>query len=211
MLKYILSFFVILILFVSVIIYFSFNSLELVPHPEKYEIDSYLPKGIVFIPDTTISGISLFSINSFKNTLDRHKINPNIDGNIKDSVFTFSNIDGGQILKLYRYQGQAKNQFSEFEISDDNSIINEVTLKTNNNEFITENGIKLKMTIGQIKAIKGEPEILNIDESKTKFTYILDDSINNEFLKNHDIPLYYSEYSFTNGYLTKFKFGTLYQ
>ncbi|WP_139262829.1 hypothetical protein [Flammeovirga pacifica] len=210
MFKYILSVFILLILLFSVIIYNAINSFELVPHPEKYEIDYYHPETVIFEPDTSISGISLFSNVSYQDFLKGKKQIP-VDGGNDNFVLIFTNIGETQLLKLYEHPEQQNHQFTEFEITKPSTARVESFLSANIDEFISETGIKMDMTIGQVKSIKGEPKIVNVDESEIQFTYILNDSIDKGFLKRHDIPIYYSEFNFTEGYLTKYKFGTRYQ
>lgn len=180
---------------------------ELVPNPEKYVHDGYTeqPNSIKpeFKPDTLIGKISLVSsknVQSYlgENVMDRleDKGLPNSSVNSKDSK---------QRLTFYFHPGGVKNEFSEFRVNYvDQKGRDEFV--TDEKEFVTESGIKLGMTMGEVRAIKGEPDSMTNDETST-FHYRIDDFKNSEFLRIYNMPIYYADYKFKNGYLTEFSFG----
>ena len=183
---------------------------ELVPNPEKYVHDGYFeqpdtlkPK---FKPDTVIGQISL--INS--ENVDTY-LGENVMEKLADEVIPYSNVisrDSKQQLTFYFHPGRVKKEFSEFEVS-------YLTRKDRNarvikeKEFITENGIKLGMTMGEFRSIKGEPDTITNGKT-TIFHYQIDDFENSEFLKKYNMPIYYADYKFKNGYLNEFRFGFQY-
>ena len=183
---------------------------ELVPNPEKYVHDGYFeqpdtlkPK---FKPDTVIGQISL--INS--ENVDTY-LGENVMEKLADEVIPSSNVisrDSKQQLTFYFHPGGVKKEFSAFEVS-------YLTRKDRNarmikeKEFITENGIKLGMTMGEFRSIKGEPDTITNGKT-TIFHYQIDDFENSEFLKKYNMPIYYADYKFKNGYLNEFRFGFQY-
>ena len=183
---------------------------ELVPNPEKYVHDGYFeqpdtlkPK---FKPDTVIGQISL--INS--ENVDTY-LGENVMEKLADEVIPYSNVisrDSKQQLTFYFHPGRVKKEFSEFEVS-------YLTRKDRNarvikeKEFITENGIKLGMTMGEFRSIKGEPDTITNGKT-TIFHYQIDDFENSEFLKKYNMPIYHADYKFKNGYLNEFRFGFQY-
>ena len=180
---------------------------ELIPNPEKYEHDGYsqLPDSIKpdFYPDTMIGKISLLDTNNVadylgEDVMDRldHK------GLLTTEVFSK---DKKQILKIYFHPGSYKNEFSEFEIKYNDNIDRDFWI-VNDNGFKTENDIKLGITIGDLKSIKGEPDCI-LNNSTVIFHYEITPKDTSDFLDRYNMPEYYSDYEFKNGYLIRFKFG----
>jgi hypothetical protein len=180
---------------------------ELVPNPEKYEHDGYSEFQDTlkpyFKPDTTVGEIRLLnSINIDKylgeNVMDRLVDEPSYSCSIYS-------IDKNQRLTVYFHPGGTKKEFSEFKV-DYVEKTSRNNFVTTDKEFITESKIKLGMTIGDLKAIKGEPD--SISKNNTiRFHYKIDDFENSEFLKKYNYPSYYADYEFENGYLIEFRFG----
>ncbi len=165
--------------------------------------DTLKPK---FKPDTSIGQISLINSENVDTYLGQ-----NVMEKLADEVIPSSNVisrDSKQQLTFYFYPGGVKKEFSAFEVS-------YLTRKDRNarvikeKEFITESGIKLGMTMGEFRSIKGEPDTITNGKT-TIFHYQIDDFENSEFLKKHNMPIYYADYKFKNGYLNEFRFGFQY-
>lgn len=182
---------------------------ELVPNPEKYEHDGYstLPDSLKpkFIPDTAIGELSLNNSENVDNYLGKDimdKLNKEED---LPSAVILSN-DKKQKLTIYFHPGGTPKEFSEFKIEFINSrATNGITVKDKN--FITENGIELEISVGDLKSIKGEPDTIMTNGKETIYHYAIDDIKRSDFLKKYNMPIYYADYYFINGYLTEFKFG----
>jgi len=125
-----------------------------------------------------------------------------VNGLQNSSVLSF---DGKQRLTFYFYPGNTAKEFSEFKVNYNENKTRENQI-TSDKEFITESGIKLGMTSGEIRTIKGEPEII-AENQTTVFHYKIDNMKNSEFLKKYNMPIYYADYEFDNGYLIEFRFG----
>lgn len=181
---------------------------ELVPHPEKYVHDGYLelhdsikPQ---FKPDTMIGPISL---------IDPTHVEDYLGGNVKSRLIEDDGLpnasvissDSKQRFRFYFHPGNGENDYSEFEVSYVQQITaNDIRIK--DQEFTTESGIKLGMTMGALRALKGEPHSITEKETTT-FHYKIDDYDTSDFLLKYNMPVYYAHYEFSNGYLIAFKFG----
>lgn len=180
---------------------------ELVPNSEKYvhDGDSEQPDSLrpEFKPDTTIGQISLINSKKVDSFLGENVMVRLLDKGIPSSSVISSN--SKQRLTFYFHPGSVAKEFSEFKISYvDQTGRKEFTTKEK--EFKTESGIKLGITMGELRSIKGEPDSLTKNES-TVFHYKIDNFENSKFLKRYNMPIYYADYEFKDGYLTEFKFG----
>lgn len=180
---------------------------ELVPYPEKFVHDGYIempdslkPK---FIPDTLIGKISLINPNNVNEYLGENVMDRLIDNGLPNSFVLSKNLK--QRLTFYFHPGNGINDFSEFKISY-NTVISKEKIKITENEFETESGIKLGISIGDLRSIKGEPNNITKNEMVI-YHYKIDDYENSEFLKKYNMPSYYADYEFKNGYLVEFRFG----
>ena len=180
---------------------------EIIPNPEKYVHDGYLelpdslkPK---FKPDTSIGEISINNSDNVNKYLGKDVMENLIFKGLPNSSVT--SIDRKQRLTFYFHPGNTAKEFSEFKVSYNESK-NRKEVVTDDKEFKTESGIKLGMTSGEIRSIKGEPKKITKNET-TIFHYKIDDFKNSEFLKNYNMPIYYADYVFNNGYLIEFRFG----
>lgn len=180
---------------------------ELVPNPEKYVHDGYAEKTDSlkpeFKPDTLIGQISLVNSKNVQSFLGENVMDRLVDDGLPNSIVISK--DSKQRLTFYFHPGGVKNEFSEFRVNYfDQKGRDEFV--TDEKEFVTESGIKLGMTMGELRAIKGEPDSLTNNETIT-FHYRIDDFQNSEFLRSYNMPIYYANYKFKNGYLIEFRFG----
>ncbi len=180
---------------------------ELVPNPEKYEQDFYDPDAIHFVPDTSIGPISL---------LNQKNVPSFLGGDIMERVEGTTTMalphtavlssDKSQQLTVIFHPGSVKNEFSEFIVQYAEEGGRKNYPEVSAPEFITESGVKLGMTQGALKALKGEPDTVIVEELPT-LQYVIDDYENSPFLEAFAMPLYYAHYTFKEGYLIKFQFG----
>ncbi|QCE42084.1 hypothetical protein [Psychroserpens sp. NJDZ02] len=180
---------------------------EIIPNPEKNVRDDYLklpdslkPK---FKPDTLIGEISINNSDNVNKYLGKDVMEKLIFKGLPNSSVT--SIDRKQRLTFYFHPGNTAKEFSEFKVNY-NENKNRKEQVTNDKEFKTESGIKLGMTSGEVRSIKGEPKIIT-ENGTTMFHYKIDDFQNSEFLKKYNMPIYYANYVFKNGYLIEFSFG----
>jgi len=186
---------------------------ELVPYPEKYEHDGYstLPDSLKpkFSPDTMIGQLSLINSNNVDSYLG-NDIMSKLTELGEDKALPHATVlskDKKQKLTVYFHPGSVDKEFSEFKIEYNNErLINNGTI-VSDYEFVTENKIKLGISVGDLKSIKGEPDSLKTNGERIIYQYRVDDFHFSSFLKKYNMPIYYADYLFSNGYLTEFKFG----
>ncbi len=161
------------------------------------------PSEVDFYPDTCIGMISLYQSNKIEKYLGKDPMS-----RILDDYFPSLNVlssDKTQKLTVIFHPGSVVNEFSEFSISYNTD--NEVeTYITSDNEFITESGIKLGISIDELKGIKGIPAS-TIEDETVLISYKIVGIENSEFLRRYNMPEYYARYKFENGKLIEFQFG----
>lgn len=209
----------------------------LVPTPEKYVQDGYSQQSDSlksrFRPDTTIGQISLLNAKNAEAYLGKHVMDSLTDDKLPNASVISS--DSTQRLTFYFHPGNAAKEFSAFQISYVDQIRSNEKV-TKDKVFKTESGIKPGLTMDELRSIKGKPDSVSLsmtismtitkhfsmstkseaDTSKpdttetTVWHYKIDDFKNAEFLKRYNIPAYYADYKFKNGYLAEFRFGFAY-
>ncbi|HCS20254.1 MAG TPA: hypothetical protein DIW47_06780 [Bacteroidetes bacterium] len=180
---------------------------ERVPYPEKFIHDGYLaladsikPK---FIPDTSIGQISLNNTKNVRKYLGEDAMKRLIDNGLPNSFVLSS--DSKQRLTFYFHPGNVKNCFSEFQVNYTKQPDRKARLCTDT-VFVTESGIKLGMSMGEIRSIKGEPDSVSNGKMTVLYYQIIDQK-NSLFLQRYRYPCYYANFTFKNGFLIEYKFG----
>jgi|GEM_PF-6259793 len=179
-------------------------SRELVPNPEKYEHDFY-NDSIEFSPDVSIGEFKLLDTINIEKYLGENPTSRLIRLHGELPKFQILSSDKNQTLSLYFHPGSFVNEFAEFGIKKGNQT-NMDSKKYIDSKFVTESGIQLGITVGDLKSIKGEPTEIETEKT-TIFKYLIDNSNESDFLKKYNYPSYKAEYEFENGYLISFKFG----
>ena len=177
---------------------------ELIPDPEKYAHDGYneLPDSLkpIFEPDTAVGQVSLMNPENIEAYLGKDALNRlEEEGRQRSSVLSS---DGQQRLTFYFQPGKVEKGSSAFQVEYVDQTQRD-DRKATDQEFETENGIKLGMTMGSLRALKGEPDSVANDQT-TVFYYQTDDA---NFLQKFSMPAYDGNYTFSDGYLIAFKFG----
>jgi len=195
----------ILISFSNVTVQENQVQLELVENQEIFaQINNQTSLGTVeFASDTTIGIISLLNTRNIDEYLGE-----NVMDRLTDEPFYNTSVfssDKKQRLTLYFHPGSIRKEFSEFKVEYANQV-EQNAITTNDSIFETESGIKLGMSISDLRLIKGDLHGVTNNEM-TVLHYKIDDFENSDFLKKYNMPVYYAEYIFMNGYLIKFSFG----
>jgi hypothetical protein len=179
---------------------------ELLPNPEKYQHDGYSGKDSLkpkFSPDTTIGIISLVNSKHIDEYLGENVMDRLFDkGHFNSSIISK---DKKQRLTFYFHPGGVKKEFSEFQVEYAKQIKRDDCIGTDE-EFVSESNIKLGISIGDLRAIKGEPDSIT-NKGTSTFYYRLDDMKSSKFLQRYNMPVYYANYEFKDGYLIRFRFG----
>jgi hypothetical protein len=165
-----------------------------------------------FKPDESISGIYFYNPNS---TIEKI---PQIDqywNSITDTSDTMPNIkfynrDSSEILTLFIHYGSYKYDFAEFNISQANWRNAETIIYyLPDKYFITESGIRLGISLEDLKGIKGDVFVHRSYYNIDTLSYKIND-FNTKFLLKYHMPEYYAYYVFYNKKLIEFGFGFTY-
>lgn len=160
-------------------------------------------KEITFLPDSTVNNILILnnveSSKKFYSAIYSKKV---INFLRESPVIGFTNKEASEYLLLYQYEGGIENAFSCFEIGDTTSVENELTT-TNYNNFKTESGIMLGMSLDDLIRIKGK----SYKKQKNKITYQITDYSSSDFLKKYNMPAYFFECTFDEKKIVKIKYG----
>lgn len=120
----------------------------------------------------------------------------------------FINRTKKQYLKMVFFPGDVKNSISQFEVG---YVLNLENEKLNHisfgDTFVTESGIFLGLSKEEVLRIKGIPsEKIQLDDTLI-IKYIIDNYNTSDFLKKHNMPIYFAEYWIVEDKVIKFKFG----
>ena len=161
-------------------------------------------------PDTTVNNKLYLENYKTANIFYPQIENLEIVERVRSSpVIVFSNKTKNEYLLAYQYEGNTKNSFSCFEIGYLNASINKefknITI-TKEQNFITESGLVLGLTIDDVIKIKGTNKSEKINGSEITLSYRIDDQ-NAAFLKRYNMPGYFLEITFREKKVVKILYG----
>jgi len=156
-----------------------------------------------FVPDTVIGHISLLNPDKVEEYLGDNIMDRLTDDDLPNLGLLSS--DKKQLLTFYFHPGGNIKEFSEFKVGYIDNADSKLIISSGK-EFITESKIKLGISMAQLIESKGEPDSIS-NNGLTIFHYLIDKFDNPAFLKRYNMPGYYADYQFKNGYLTEFRFG----
>ena len=162
-----------------------------------------------FKPDSTINAISLLSNYNVESYLGK-EVMDKLDKEPDIPRVAIHNNKTKQYLILYFHPGGVINEFSEFEITPSFESNRQNIISIEDTAFTTESGVKLTMALVDFKLIKGEPDSLISEDQEVIYHYEISNMNKSAFLKKYNMPLYYADYYFRNGYLYKYRFGFMY-
>lgn len=185
-----------------------FSPKENISH-ERFEdifittIDSTYPCQLAR-PDTSVYGVILQDRKSSIKQLGE-KFEP-IEGNDNMANMTFCSQDKSQIFRVYFHYGGYRNVYSEFQVKENS--INESATILQTDEFVTNSGIKLGLTKGEIISILGKCfKTIKTNGNTEIIKYHIDDLPHSKFLQRYNYPSYYAEYEFRSDKLIRYRFG----
>lgn len=121
----------------------------------------------------------------------------------------FSNNSEKEYLITYQYEGDTKNNFSLFEIGylkDDTKLKNYVVNKTKYDNFKTESGLKLGMTLEEITNLKGSDFKVEKKSNEQIIRYTIDNP-DDPKIKQYEMPPYFMEFYLKDKKVYKIIFG----
>jgi len=162
---------------------------------------------IFFIPDTSVSGIKLQDSISLKSKIPN--ILDLIDHNGSGANVYLLNKDESEIVTLSFHSGSNAFVVAEIHIASigKGSVIKTKTVKLAVDIFITESKIKLHIGKDDFIKIKGENYRLEKNGDTEVLKYVINNFESSVFLQRYNYPVYYANYSFKKGHLTKADFG----
>lgn len=123
-------------------------------------------------------------------------------------VIAFTDKEKKEYLLAYQYEGDVKNSFSCFEVGylkDDRKLEKDVT-ETKYDNFNTESGLKLGMTLEEITNIKGSNYKVEKKSNEQIIRYTIDNP-NDPKIKQYEMPPYFMEFYLKDSKLYKIIFG----
>lgn len=163
-----------------------------------------------FSPEISINKIlKLEDYPSFEKFYPNYK-NLKVEYGMRETpAILFSNISEKEYLITYQYEGDTKNNFSLFEIGylkDDIKLKNYNVNKTKYDNFNTESGLKLGMTLEEITNIKGSNYKVEKKSNEQIIRYTIDNP-NDPKIKQYEMPPYFMEFYLKDSKLYKIIFG----
>lgn len=170
---------------------------------ENYSVDS--TKHSNFIPDTSVNNIlSLENPTTSKIFFPTVDKLPVIEKMRESPIVILSNRTNSEYLILYKFESSTLNSFGKFELLDSlKSDLVKATITTYEN-FATESGLKLGLTLNEVVSKKG-PGFLK--EGDFKIVYRISDFNKSDFLRRYNMPGYTMECIFKNGILCQLIYG----
>ena len=159
-------------------------------------------------PDTAISGITLTDAESAIKVVGSGADLVDSEDDLPHARFVSTN--GSQELTLFAHYGAATDEYAETEVSEAGAealALHDLPIET----FKTGRGVELGMTVAQVEALfgtcfksrqKNGPELF--------FEYEIKNADRDPELAQFGYPIYYAEYEFQRGKLTRFRFGFAY-
>jgi len=163
-----------------------------------------------FSPEISINKIlKLEDYLSFEKFYPNYK-NLKVEYGMRETpAILFSNTSEKEYLITYQYEGDTKNNFSLFEIGylkDDIKLKNYNVNKTTYDNFNTESGLKLGMTLEEITSIKGSNYKVEKKSNEQILRYTIDNP-DDPKVKQYEMPPYFMEFYLKDNKLYKIIFG----
>lgn len=163
-----------------------------------------------FSPEISINKIlKLEDYLSFEKFYPNYKNLKVVYGMRETPAILFSNISEKEYLITYQYEGDTKNNFSLFEIGylkDDIKLKNYTVNKTTYDNFNTESGLKLGMTLEEITSIKGSNYKVEKKSNEQILRYTIDNP-DDPKVKQYEMPPYFMEFYLKDNKVYKIIFG----
>jgi len=160
-----------------------------------------------FLPDTSVCNFILESHSSIESGYgDIMGDSANVEKGYE--TFYFSTIDTSEYLKLIFFPGNTRNAFSRFVVSEfDTRPKNRKLYCSQCPAFVTENQIKLGITLAELEKIKGVEYLQTKEGDLDVYTYSYTVAPESEFYRRYRMPVYSEVYRFYDGKLVEFEFG----
>ena len=160
-----------------------------------------------FLPDTSVCNFILESHSSIESGYG-DIMGDSVNAEKGYETFYFSNVDTSEYLKLIFFPGNTRNAFSRFVVSEfDTRPKNRRLYCSQCPAFVTENQIKLGITLAELEKIKGVEYFQAKEGDLDVYAYSYTIDPESEFYRRYRMPVYSEVYRFHNGKLVEFEFG----
>ena len=168
-------------------------------------------KAINIVPDTTINKkLFLENYKSLSNFYSNENPLELVERLRESPVIIFGNESNKEYLLAYQYGGNMENAFSCFEIGyfeDDKNVSLETFNQTRENNFQTESGLHLGLSLDDVIRIKGQEYEQQKSGDYIVLNYKIEDYENSLFLKEYNMPGYFIEIRLKDNIVRKITFG----
>ena len=158
-------------------------------------------------PDFKINQLELREENSLTNFYSQ---NIKLLDHLRYSPVTiFTDKEKKEYLIAYQYEGDVKNSFSCFEVGhlkDDPKLEKEDVVKTKYDNFMTESGLKLGITLEEITNLKGSDFKVEKKPNEEIIRYTIDNP-DDPKIKQYEMPPYFMEFYLKDKKVYKIIFG----
>lgn len=198
-----------IILFLGSILLFTFcTNQPKTPEKKEAEAESTTKASELFIPDTIINGKFSLRTPGLLEELKLILFVKLVEKIRQSPVAIISNEDQSEYLLLHQFQGDTEDTYSILEISKgEPALKNAIQYHSGEQNFQTESGIKLGLSMADIIKAKGSSYELQQSGKDTLIRYAITDYDNSAFLKAYNMPSYFLEVKIKNTKAEHVSFG----
>lgn len=169
---------------------------------------------INIVPDKTINKkLFLENYQSLSNFYSNENPLELVEMLRESPIIIFGNKSNTGYLLAYHYEGNTENAFSCFEIGffeDDKNVSLQTLYQTRENNFKTESGLRLGLSLADVIRIKGKEYEQQKSGDYMVLSYKIEDFENSLFLKEYNMSGYFIEIMLKDDIVRKITFGFFY-
>lgn len=187
-----------LFLFIIILLSFCTNQPK-TPEKKEVEAESTTKASGLFVPDTIINGKFSLRTPGLLEELKLILFVKLIEKVRQSPVAIISNEDQSEYLLLHQFPGDTEDTYSILEISkEEPALKNAIQYHSGEQNFQTESGIKLGLSMAEIIKAKGSNYKIEQSGKDTLMRYAITDYDNSAFLKAYNMPSYFLEVKIKN-------------
>lgn len=178
------------------------------PEKKEAEAESTTTASELFMPDTIINGKFSLRTPGLLEELKLILFVKLIEKIRQSPVAIISNEDQSEYLLLHQFEGDTEDTYSILEISkEEPALKNAIQYHSGEQNFQSESGIKLGLSMADIVKIKGSGYTLEVEGKDTLMRYAITDYDNSVFLKAYNMPSYFLAIKIKNAKAEHVSFG----
>lgn len=197
------------VLFLCCILFFTFCTNQPKATEEKETENNSATKATEsFVPDTIINGKFSLRTPGLLEELKLILFVKLIEKIRQSPVAIISNEDQSEYLLLHQFEGDTEDTYSILEISkEEPALKNAIQYHSGEQNFQSESGVKLGLSMADIVKIKGSGYTLEVEGKDTLMRYAITDYDNSVFLKAYNMPSYFLAVKIKNAKAEHVSFG----